>query len=102
MVVLAVDMPHVTAATIAPAAGRLRRAGRAPGSSTPTGAASSPASYAVTSCRLLEEAAGLPMRVLMAHPDCADVAADGPEGADVDTWDDASRLGITRDTSHRT
>jgi hypothetical protein len=42
------------------------------------------------------------MRVLMGDPDCADVSAAGGEAADVDTWDDASRLGITRDTSRRT
>jgi hypothetical protein len=42
------------------------------------------------------------MRILMADPDSVDVTADDDEAADVDTWDDASRLGITPDTSRRT
>jgi CTP:molybdopterin cytidylyltransferase MocA len=49
-----------------------------------------------------EAAAGLPMRVLMSDPGCVDVAAGEGEAADVDTWDDAARLGITDDTSRRT
>jgi hypothetical protein len=42
------------------------------------------------------------MRVLMSDPGCVDVAAGEGEAADVDTWDDAARLGITDDTSRRT
>jgi hypothetical protein len=38
------------------------------------------------------------MRLVMSHPGCVDVAADEHEAADVDTWDDAARLGVTRDT----
>ena len=101
VVVLAVDMPHVTAATIA----RLLQAAQGrPGSWLVDGDGRRQLAGVVRRDLVPPPggAAGLPMRVLMAHPDCADVAADGPEGADVDTWDDASRLGITRDTSHRT
>jgi len=49
-----------------------------------------------------EEAAGRPMRDLMDRPGCADVPAGAGEAEDVDTWEDAARLGIERDTSHRT
>lgn len=101
VVVLAVDMPHVTGATI----GRLLDAARGrPGAWLVDGDGRRQLAGVVRRDLVLPpgEAAGLPMRVLMGHPDCVDVAADGPEGADVDTWDDASRLGITRDTSNRT
>jgi molybdopterin-guanine dinucleotide biosynthesis protein A len=101
VVVLAVDMPHVTARTV----DRLRAAaGGGPGAWLVDGDGRRQLAGVVRRDLVPppEEAAGLPMRVLMAAPDCVEVTADGGEADDVDTWDDASRLGITRDTSPRT
>lgn len=101
VVVVAVDMPHLTAGTVT----RLLDAahGRA-GAWLVDGDGRRQLAGAVRRDLVPppEAAAGRPMRVLMSDPRCVDVTADGAEAADVDTWDDASRLGITRDTSRRT
>jgi len=97
VVVLAVDMPHVTAGTI----DRLLDAARGrPGAWLVDGDGRRQLAGAVRRDLVPppEEAGGLPMRVLMARPGCAEVTADAGEAADVDTWDDASRLGITHET----
>ncbi len=101
VVVLAVDMPDVTAGTVA----RLLDAARGgAGAWLVDGDGRRQLAGVVRRDRVPrpQDSTGLPMRVLMADPESVDVAADEGEAADVDTWDDASRLGITRDTSHRT
>jgi len=101
VVVLAVDMPHVTEATIArlraaadgrPGAWLVDRGGRRQLAGVVRRGLVPPP----------EDAAGRPMRLVMSHPGCVEVAADEHEAADVDTWDDAARLGVTRDTTPRT
>jgi molybdopterin-guanine dinucleotide biosynthesis protein A len=101
VVVLAVDMPHVTAATVA------RLVGAAHGTAGAwlvDGAGRRQLAGAIRRdlVPLTAAAGGLPMRVLMQHAGCVDVVAAPGEADDVDTWDDASRLGIRRDTSRRT
>ena len=101
VVVLAVDMPHLTAATVT----RLRDAARnRPGAWLVDGEGRRQLAGVVRRDQVPppETAAGRPMRILMADPDSVDVTADDDEAADVDTWDDALRLGITPDTSRRT
>jgi molybdopterin-guanine dinucleotide biosynthesis protein A len=101
VVVVAVDMPHLTAATVtrllAAAPGR-------PGAWLVDGDGRRQLAGVVRRDLVPgpEVATGRPMRVLMSHPGCVDVAADEGEATDVDTWDDAARLGITDNSSRRT
>jgi CTP:molybdopterin cytidylyltransferase MocA len=101
VVVLAVDMPHVTAQTVArlvaavgddDAAWLVDESGR-----RQLAGAVRPALVLAVG-----EAAGVPMRRLMGSGRAVDVPALGDEAADVDTWPDADRLGVVRrgDTSH--
>jgi molybdopterin-guanine dinucleotide biosynthesis protein A len=91
VLVLAVDMPHVTASTVArllaavgdgdaawlvDAAGRRQLAGVVRRALVPAAG----------------EAHGLPMRRLTEHEPATDVPALGPEADDVDTWADVARL----------
>lgn len=91
VVVLAVDMPHVTAATVqrllaavggsegawlVDEGGRRQLAGAVPRALV-TG---------------FTKPHGLPMRALSASPRATDVTATGDEAADVDTWADVARL----------
>jgi molybdopterin-guanine dinucleotide biosynthesis protein A len=95
VLVLAVDMPHVTARTCArlvaavgdadgawlvDADGRRQLAGVVRPALVPAAG----------------EAAGVPMRRLMGAGRVVDVPALGDEAADVDTWPDAGRLGVVR------
>lgn len=101
VVVLAVDMPHVTAQTVTrlvaavgddDAAWLVDESGR-----RQLAGAVRPALV-----RAVGEASGLPMRRLMGAGRAVDVPALGDEAADVDTWPDADRLGVVRrgDMSH--
>ena len=101
VVVLAVDMPHVTTATVArllaaaseadaswlvDASGRRQLAGVVrPGLVPPT-----------------ERAHGAPMRTLMTAGEARDVPAQEGEAEDVDTWDDLARLNDARRPGERT
>jgi molybdopterin-guanine dinucleotide biosynthesis protein A len=101
VVVLAVDMPHVTAATV----DRLVSAARGTAGAWLVDDEGRRQLAGVVRRDLVpapQEAAGRPMRVLMAHPDAVDVTAEAGEALDVDTWDDADRLGIVHDTWDRT
>jgi molybdenum cofactor guanylyltransferase len=101
VVVLAVDMPHVTAATVT----RLVAAvGETSGAWLVDGEGRRQLAGVVRPAIVppAAEAAGRPMRVVMAHPDTVDVPATQEEAEDVDTWEDATRLGIRSDTSRRT
>jgi molybdopterin-guanine dinucleotide biosynthesis protein A len=96
VLVLAVDMPHVTASTVArllaavgdgdgawlvDEAGRRQLAGVVRRGLVPAPG----------------EADGVPMRRLTEHEPAADVAAIGPEADDVDTWADVARLAVDAD-----
>ncbi|WP_151083784.1 molybdenum cofactor guanylyltransferase [Nocardioides cynanchi] len=91
VVVLAVDMPHVTAATV----DRLLVAARgADGAWLVDAAGRRQLAGAVPLARVLElpEPHGRPMRTLSASGAAVDVPATGDEAADVDTWTDVARL----------
>jgi molybdopterin-guanine dinucleotide biosynthesis protein A len=91
VVVLAVDMPHVTSRTVA----RLLAAvGDAEGAWLVDGAGRRQLAGAVLRARILAftEPHGLPMRALSASGTAVDVAARGDEARDVDTWADVARL----------
>ena len=102
VVVLAVDMPRVTAGTVArlPGGGRGRRRRLLVDAAA---GASSPASCAGRARRRAPGArrTALPMRRLMGAGATVDVAAVGHEADDVDTWADLARLRAT-DRSHAT
>jgi molybdopterin-guanine dinucleotide biosynthesis protein A len=101
VVLLAVDMPHVTADTVA----RLVTAAADHGGAWLVDGEGRRQLAGVVRRDLvppMPEAAGRPMRLLMNHPDTVAVEAGPGEAQDVDTWDDAARLGIARDTSDRT
>ncbi len=91
VVVLAVDMPHVTAATVV----RLVRAAEDHAGAwlvdddgrRQLAGAVRPALVPAPS-----DAHGLPMRVLMQHDRTVDVVSLGHEADDVDTWADVARL----------
>ena len=93
VVVLAVDMPHVTGATV----DRLRAAAEGrdgallvdpSGRRQLAGALATEALARVTP----EDPHGLPVHRLLGALDLAEVAAAGDEAADVDTWEDLLRL----------
>ena len=94
VVVLAVDMPHVTADTVA----RLLRAAderepaTGPGSSTTRAGASSPGSVRPALVPAPSDAHGVPMRRLMERDRTVDVVSLGHEADDIDTWADVARL----------
>jgi molybdopterin-guanine dinucleotide biosynthesis protein A len=92
--VLAVDMPHVTAATF----DRLLAAvGQADGAWLVDGTGRRQLAGMVLRERVTALGAphGVPMRALTGSEDAVDVPAVGDEAADVDTWADVARL---RDT----
>jgi molybdopterin-guanine dinucleotide biosynthesis protein A len=91
LAVLAVDMPHVDAATVA----RLLEAAQDVDASWLTDAAGRRQLAGVVRPSLVpdpREAEGAPMRTLMASGDSRDVPAVGAEAEDVDSWEDLSRL----------
>jgi molybdopterin-guanine dinucleotide biosynthesis protein A len=101
VVVLAVDMPHVTARTVDRLVAAAR--GRA-GAWLVDGEGRRQLAGALRKDLVppMPQSAGRSMRLLMSHPDTVAVAAEPGEAEDVDTWDDATRLGIVHDTSDRT
>jgi molybdopterin-guanine dinucleotide biosynthesis protein A len=91
VVVLAVDMPHVTDRTVQ----RLLDAvGDAEGAWLVDGSGRRQLAGAVLRERVLSftEPHGLPMRALSASAGAADVPATGEEASDIDTWADVARL----------
>jgi molybdopterin-guanine dinucleotide biosynthesis protein A len=89
--VLAVDMPHVSAATVA----RLLHAARGRDSAWLTGADGRRQLAGVVRPSLVPaeaEAHGAPMRILMAAGTTRDVPARDHEADDIDTQDDLARL----------
>ena len=94
VVVLAVDMPHVTADTVARlwSARPATATPTAPGWSTTPVAASSRAPSAALLVPAPGDADGLPMRALMERERTVDVPPLGHEADDVDTWADVARL----------
>jgi molybdopterin-guanine dinucleotide biosynthesis protein A len=91
VVVLAVDMPHVTARTVE----RLLAAvGDTDGAWLVDGTGRRQLAGAVArECVLaLTEPHGLPMRALSASAHATDVPATGNEASDIDTWADVARL----------
>jgi len=98
VVVLAVDMPHVTADTV----DRLVAAARgADGAWLVDACGRRQLAGAVPCERVLElsEPHGKPMRALSASGAAVDVPASGDEAADVDTWADVARLRDDRGSS---
>ena len=92
VVVLAVDMPNVDAATVT----RLLAAAEGADSSWLTDADGRRQLAGVVRPSLVPapaDVAGAPMRMLMTSGRVRDVAAVGSEADDVDTWDDLARLG---------
>jgi molybdopterin-guanine dinucleotide biosynthesis protein A len=91
VVVLAVDMPHVTAATVERL---LTAADDAEGAWLVDASGRRQLAGAVLRERVLElsEPHGVPMRALSASGAAVDVPADGDEADDVDTWADVARL----------
>jgi CTP:molybdopterin cytidylyltransferase MocA len=93
VVVLAVDMPHVTADTVA----RLVRAADAPDSDGAwlvdgTGRRQLAGAVPRALVPVLDDAYGVPMRRLMERERTVAVVARGLEADDVDTWADVARL----------
>jgi molybdopterin-guanine dinucleotide biosynthesis protein A len=91
VVVLAVDMPHVTDATVA----RLLAAvGDGDGAWLVDGTGRRQLAGAVRPALVPApgEAHGVPMRRLTEHEPATDVAGQGSEADDVDTWADVARL----------
>jgi molybdopterin-guanine dinucleotide biosynthesis protein A len=91
VVVLAVDMPYVEAATVL----RLRLAAEGADAAWLTDADGRRQLAGVVRPSLVpsaEEVAGAPMRLLMASGRAHDVVARGREADDVDSWDDLARL----------
>jgi molybdopterin-guanine dinucleotide biosynthesis protein A len=91
VVVLAVDMPHVSAATVA----RLLEAASDQDAAWLTGPDGRRQLAGVVRPGLVPgagQAHGAPMRSLMAAGTSCDVPARGREADDVDTWDDLARL----------
>jgi molybdopterin-guanine dinucleotide biosynthesis protein A len=91
VVVLAVDMPHVTAATVE----RLREAvGDAGAAWLVDGSGRRQLAGAVLRERVVAfaEPHGLPMRALSSSGSAIEVPAIGNEADDVDTWSDVARL----------
>jgi molybdopterin-guanine dinucleotide biosynthesis protein A len=91
VVALAVDMPHVSAATVA----RLLHAARGRDAAWLTGPDGRRQLAGVVRPSLVPgpgEADGAPMRILMAAGTSRDVPARDDEADDVDTWDDLARL----------
>jgi molybdopterin-guanine dinucleotide biosynthesis protein A len=91
VVVLAVDMPHVDAATVA----RLLTAAEGVDASWLTDADGRRQLAGVVTPSLVPDPAdlaGAPMRMLMESGRARDVPAVGGEADDVDTWDDLARL----------
>jgi molybdopterin-guanine dinucleotide biosynthesis protein A len=91
VVVLAVDMPHVSAGTVT----RLLHAARGVDAAWLTGPDGRRQLAGVVRPSLVpaaEEARGAPMRSLMAAGTSRDVPAREHEADDVDTWDDLARL----------
>ena len=91
VVVLAVDMPRVDAATVA----RLLAAAEGADASWLTDAVGRRQLAGVVRPSLVpeaEDAVGAPMRTLMSAGDSQDVPAVGSEAEDVDSWADLSRL----------
>jgi molybdopterin-guanine dinucleotide biosynthesis protein A len=89
--VLAVDMPHVTASTLA----RLlsaAEAGQGAWLVDRDGRRQLAGVVRRASVPAPEDAHGLPMRLLMERAETVDVPAEGAEAADIDTWDDVARL----------
>lgn len=90
--VLAVDMPHVTAATL----DRLLAAAAAGGHGAwlvdDEGRRQLAGVVRRASVPAPDDAHGLPMRRLMDLADTVDVPAEGVEAADIDSWDDVARL----------
>ncbi len=91
VVVLAVDMPHVTATTVERL---LAAAAEAEGAWLVDASGRRQLAGAVLreSVRGLTEPHGLPMRTLSASGAAVDVLATGDEADDVDTWADVARL----------
>jgi molybdopterin-guanine dinucleotide biosynthesis protein A len=89
--VLAVDMPHVTAATVARL---LASVGDADGAWLVDGTGRRQLAGVVLRDRVtaLGEPHGVPMRTLTDAEGAVDVPASGDEAADVDTWADVARL----------
>ena len=91
VVVLAVDMPHVDAATVT----RLLAAAEGVDASWLTDAAGQRQLAGVVRPSLVpgaQDAEGAPMRTLMSAGDSRDVPAVGSEAEDVDSWADLTRL----------
>jgi molybdopterin-guanine dinucleotide biosynthesis protein A len=101
VVVLAVDMPYVTAGTVA----RLLAAAEGVDGAWLTGADGRRQLAGAVRPSLVpdrEAASGAPMRSLMAAGTTRDVPADGHEAHDIDTWEDLARLGDSTETRPRT
>jgi molybdopterin-guanine dinucleotide biosynthesis protein A len=97
VVVLAVDMPHVEAATVT----SLRRAAQGVDAAWLTDAEGRRQLAGAVRPSLVpsptEDVAGAPMRLLMTAGRVRDVAALGEEAEDVDSWSDVARLGSAGD-----
>jgi molybdopterin-guanine dinucleotide biosynthesis protein A len=98
VVVLAVDMPHVTSRTVDRL---LASVGDAEGAWLVDGTGRRQLAGAVLREQVLAftEPHGLPMRALSASGDATDVPATGEEASDIDTWADVARL--RGDTANR-
>jgi molybdopterin-guanine dinucleotide biosynthesis protein A len=101
VVVLAVDMPHVTSRTVERL---LAAAADAEGAWLVDATGRRQLAGAVLRARVLGfvEPHGLPMRALSASSDANDVPATGDEASDVDTWADVARLRGNPPTGTRT